>query len=59
MTWNPVTVLPTDTAQHAAHMLIEKSINALPVVTGGRLVGIVSRTDLLQLLERLLAHSPA
>jgi CBS domain-containing protein len=59
MTWNPVTVRPTETAQHAAHLLIEKSINALPVVEGGRLVGIVSRTDLLQLLERLLAEPPA
>ena len=55
MTWNPVTVSATQSARHAAHLLIEKSINALPVVDDGRLVGIVSRTDLLQLLERLLS----
>jgi CBS domain-containing protein len=54
MTWNPITVSPAATARHAAHLLIEQSINALPVVEDGRLVGIVSRTDLLQLLERLL-----
>lgn len=55
MTWNPITVSSTETVRQAAHRLIEKSINALPVVDGGQLVGIVSRTDLLQLLERLLA----
>jgi CBS domain-containing protein len=57
MTWNPITVPPTESARHAVHLLIEKSINALPVVEDGRLVGIVSRTDLLQLLERLLQQS--
>jgi len=55
MTWNPLTVSPTHTARQAVHLLIEKSINALPVVDDNRLVGIVSRTDLLHLLERLLA----
>ena len=57
MTWNPITASPTETAHYAAHLLIEKSINALPVVEDGRVVGIVSRTDLLQLLERLLAKA--
>ena len=57
MTWNPITISPTETARHAAHRLIEKSINALPVVADGQLVGIVSRTDLLQLLEQLLSDA--
>ena len=58
MTWNPITVGPMETARHAAHLLVEKSINAVPVVDGSVLVGIVSRTDLLQLLERILGESP-
>jgi len=57
MTWNPVTIEPGTTAQAAARLLIDKQINALPVVDNGRLVGIVSRTDLLQLLVRLLESS--
>ncbi len=54
MTLTPITVAPTDTALHAARILVEKKINALPVVEGDRLVGIVSRTDLLRLLVNLL-----
>jgi acetoin utilization protein AcuB len=54
MTYSALTVAPTDTALSAAHLLIERKFNALPVVENGRLVGIVSRTDLLQLLVSLL-----
>lgn len=50
-----LTVAPTDSALHAARILVEKKINALPVVEGDRLTGIVSRTDLLRLLVDLLA----
>jgi len=57
MTWNPITASPSDSVRQSVHLLIEKSINALPVVADGRLVGIVSRTDLLQLLERLLGSA--
>jgi CBS domain-containing protein len=55
MTWNPLTVSATESVRYAAHLLIEKSINALPVVDDGHLVGIVSRTDLLHLLETVLS----
>jgi CBS domain-containing protein len=54
MTYSALTVTPTETARRAAQMLIERKFNALPVVENGRLVGIVSRTDLLQLLVSLL-----
>lgn len=54
MTLTPLTVAPTDTALHAARILVEKKVNALPVLEGDRLVGIVSRTDLLRLLVTLL-----
>ena len=48
------TVSPTDTAAHAARVLLEQRINALPVLEDGRLVGIVSRSDLLRLLVTLV-----
>jgi CBS domain-containing protein len=54
MTYSALTVAPTETALHAAQSLIERKFNALPVVENGRLVGIVSRTDLLRLLVGLL-----
>ena len=54
MTYDVVTVSPEATAQDAARLLLEKKINALPVVDGSGLVGIVSRSDFLLLLVRLL-----
>jgi CBS domain-containing protein/nucleotide-binding universal stress UspA family protein len=56
MTRAPVTVSPAETVQQAARILIEQNINALPVVQGDRLLGIVSRTDLLRLLVNLLGQ---
>ena len=54
MTRDVVTVTPATTAQQAGQLLIDHKFNALPVVEGEKLVGIVSRTDLLQLLVDLL-----
>jgi CBS domain-containing protein len=54
MTRELVTVTPTTSALQAARLLIDRKFNALPVVDGDRLVGIVSRTDLLRLLVGLL-----
>ncbi|MGE5700431.1 MAG: CBS and ACT domain-containing protein [Deltaproteobacteria bacterium] len=46
MTKDPKTVSPDDTLGTAAGMMRESRINHLPVVEGGRLVGILSDTDL-------------
>jgi len=46
MTKDPKTVSPDDTLGRAADMMRESRINHLPVVEGGRLVGILSDTDL-------------
>ena len=54
MTERLITVAPTDTAAHVARLLLEQRINAVPVVDSGRLVGIVSRSDLLRLLIDLV-----
>jgi CBS domain-containing protein len=49
----PVHVIrPDDELPLAAAYMLAKRVNRLPVVDGGRLVGIVSRTDILRLFHR-------
>lgn len=47
MTRRPYTVSPNDTIEEAALMMREKKIGCLPVVEGGKLVGILTETDIL------------
>jgi acetoin utilization protein AcuB len=56
-----VTISPDTDATEAASIMIEKKIGALPVVERGRLVGIVTETDLLRAYVRLAkrAKSPS
>jgi CBS domain-containing protein len=54
MTENPVTVVSTTPAIDAARLLLDRKINALPVVDDGRLIGIVTRSDLLRLVIQFL-----
>ena len=60
MTANPITVSPDTAINPAVTMLIDKHISCLPVVDDGRLVGVLTTTDLmlslqcaLQVLHRL------
>ncbi len=46
MTSNPVTVAPGDPIRRAVDRMIECKCRRLPVLDGGRLVGIISNTDL-------------
>lgn len=46
MTRNPKTVAPDDSLGRAADLMRENRINHLPVVEAGKLVGILSDTDL-------------
>lgn len=48
MTRNVVTIAPTAHLTAAAHLMIERSLKRLPVVDGDRLVGVLSRYDLLR-----------
>ncbi len=50
MTNDPVHVSPETPIPEAARILLEKRVGCLPVVQGGRLVGILSETDLLRLV---------
>src|SRR6266852_8248015 len=54
MTHPAVTVRPEDSVEHAARLMFNLRIKRLPVVdAGGCLVGVVSRTDVLAVRDRL------
>jgi CBS domain-containing protein len=53
MTSPAVTIGPDDTVEHAAKLMYDCKVKRLPVVDqGGRLVGIISRTDILAVFDR-------
>jgi acetoin utilization protein AcuB len=54
MSENLTTVGPDALVEEAASLLVVKKIGCLPVVADGRLVGIVTETDLLGVLVELL-----
>ena len=47
-----ITVAPETSVVEAARLLLEHKIGCLPVVKDGRLVGIVTNSDLLQVLDK-------
>lgn len=57
MTKNPITVAPGTPVAKAVAILYEKKLGCLPVVENGRLVGILTVTDLLRVLHGLLTGS--
>jgi CBS domain-containing protein len=53
MTHPAVTVRPEDSVEHAARLMYTLQVKRLPVVNaGGRLVGIISRADVLAVYDR-------
>lgn len=48
MTGSVITVGPDREARDAAQLMLEHKIGALPVVEGGRTIGIVTETDMLR-----------
>jgi CBS domain-containing protein len=59
MTLDVLTVEPDTPLDDAARLLRRERIGALPVVSAGRVVGIVTRSDLLEALAQLLADQAA
>jgi acetoin utilization protein AcuB len=45
---DPITVAPDTSIEDAAQVLLDRSISSLPVVDGGKLLGIVTTKDLLE-----------
>ena len=52
MTEDPVTIEPSASVQEAARTISRSKHNRLPVVEHGRLVGVVTRVDVLEALTR-------
>ena len=52
---DPIVVSPDQTLTELRHLMIESQISGVPVVSQGKLVGIISRTDLLRVEELLVA----
>ncbi len=66
MTRDPISIEPSKKLEEAARIMTEKKIKKLPVVEGGRLVGILTASDIVKvepalhdvLLEQLKITSP-
>ena len=54
MTRELVTVAPETDVEEAVARMLDRKIGCLPVVSVGKLVGLVSETDLLRYLQRIL-----
>ena len=54
MTQNPKTVSPDTSLIDAARIILEMKVGGLPVIEEGRLVGIITETDLIGALVELL-----
>ena len=52
MSKSVVTVPPDEDLAAAAHVMLEDKVGSLPVVTDGRVVGILTETDLLRQIVR-------
>lgn len=52
MTEDPVTIEPTASISEAARVIAQRKHNRLPVVEHGRLVGVVTRLDVLEAMTR-------
>jgi len=54
MTSCPLVISPSDSVEVAAKLMIQHKIGAVPVVENGRIVGILSTSDLLKALLNLI-----
>lgn len=50
MTANPLVVAPDATIGRAAHLMIENKVSGLPVVEDGRLIGIITESDIFSMV---------
>ncbi|MHC1627022.1 MAG: CBS domain-containing protein [Methanoculleaceae archaeon] len=51
MTWSPIAVDPSHPLIDALRIMTRNDIGRIPVVAGDHLIGIITRTDILRLLE--------
>ena len=55
MTYDPVTIQSEDTIQDAAERMLEYQVSGLPVLDGGRLVGIITEKDIFRVVIEMLS----
>jgi CBS domain-containing protein len=58
MTPNPLHVSPSTDLAEVSRLMLHKHVKRLPVLEGGKLVGIISRSDVLRALARKLIETP-
>jgi acetoin utilization protein AcuB len=54
MTQTVITIGPTFPVEEAARLMVQEKISALPVTEEGRLIGIVTETDVMELFVRTM-----
>ena len=58
MATEPISIGPYHAVTEAARVMLERRIGALPVVDEGKVIGIVTQTDILWALASLLEQRP-
>jgi CBS domain-containing protein len=58
MTPNPISISPATDLAEVARLMLHKHVKRLPVLEAGRMVGIISRSDVLRALARKLVEVP-
>jgi acetoin utilization protein AcuB len=56
MTWGAVTVTPSTRIDDAARLMHERKVGSLPVVDGGRVVGMLTERDVLRTFREVLGE---
>lgn len=52
MTTDPIAIGPEDTVQNAAEMMLEYQVSGLPVTSEGRVVGVITESDIFRLVVK-------
>ena len=53
------TVAPDDTLEHAAKIMLENGISGLPVMDGGRLMGMITESDIFEAFNEVMGTEEA
>jgi len=59
MTERPETIGPDEEAESVTELMVKRGVNPVPVTEAGRLVGIVSRADVVRLMAGGVLHKPS
>jgi len=54
-----LTVAPDDTLEHAAKIMLENQVSGLPVLDGGRLLGMITESDVFEAFNEIMGTEEA